>query len=92
MATQYRLPVYKKIQGKGWEEVKEEPVDPQATLRYYQAILNEWNRNWQYRILQAEAEELQQKKRDIQEIMENLVENIAVNQYLTALLQKDLFK
>ena len=65
-------------------------MDPQAQLRYL-ATQNDWMGR-RYRDLQAEAEELQQKKRDIQEIMENLVENIAVNQYLTALLQKDLFK
>ena len=99
-----RLPVYKKIQGKGWEEVREEPMDPQAQLRHL-ATMNEWMGS-KYRILQAEAEELR-KQRDtivkmfqmlpdpdvqaekearsdgdqiIKEIMESLVENIAVNQ------------
>ena len=64
MATQYRLPVYKKIQGKGWEEVREEPVDPQAQLRYL-AIMNEWmTRKYPYSYLQFQAEELQKQQRD----------------------------
>ena len=59
-----RLPVYKKIQGKGWVEVREEPLDSQTQLRY-QAIMNEWmKRQYPYRYLEAEAEKLKQQQRD----------------------------
>merc|ERR1719225_1030820 len=47
-----RLPVYKKIQGKGWEEVREEPMDVQAQST---AIMNDWMGR-KYRILQAEVD------------------------------------